>query len=122
MKFLINWFEIPATDIQRAVAFYNRVFGFTLKVIDCGSEKMACFPEINGVSGSITQMEGVEPSSKGIQITMDGGEDLNDRLALVEKAGGNIVTGKTKIEVEGRGYFALFSDSEGNTIGLYSDK
>lgn len=122
MKFLINWFEIPAKDINRAVAFYNNVFDLSLEVLDCGSEKMACFPEVNGVSGSITQMEGLEPSPKGTQITMDGGDDLNDRLALVEKAGGKVLTAKTKIEVEGRGYFALFSDSEGNTIGLYSDK
>lgn len=122
MKFLINWFEIPATDIKRAVTFYNRVFDLSLEVIDCGSEKMACFPEINGISGSITEMEGMEPSAKGTLITMDGGDDLNDRLAMVEKAGGKILKTKTKIEVEGRGYFALFSDSEGNTIGLYSDK
>jgi len=29
---------------------------------------------------------------------------------------------KTKIEVEGRGWFALFADSEGNRVGLYADK
>ena len=29
---------------------------------------------------------------------------------------------KTKIESEDRGYFAMFSDREGNTLGLYSDK
>lgn len=122
MKFLINWFEIPATDIKRAVTFYNSIFGISLEVIDCGTEKMACFPEIGGVAGAITEMAGLEPSGKGTLITMDGGDDLNDRLALVEQAGGAIIKAKTKIEVEGRGYFALFSDSEGNTIGLYSDK
>lgn len=122
MKFLINWFDIPASDIKRSVDFYNALFSFNLEIIDCGAEKMACFPEINGVSGAITQMEGFKPSSDGIQITFDGGEDLNDVLDLVESLGGKIIRTKTKIEVEGRGYFAQVQDTEGNIIGIYSDK
>ena len=35
---------------------------------------------------------------------------------------GKIMMPKTKIEVEGRGWFALFADSEGNRVGLYADK
>lgn len=122
MKFLINWFDIPAVDINRAVKFYSNVLNLDLEVIDCGDEKMACFPEINGVSGAISQLKGFNPSSDGIQITFDGGEDLSEMLENVISAGGKIIKGKTKIEVEGRGYFALINDSEGNTIGLYSDK
>ncbi len=122
MKFLINWFEIPATDINRAVTFYNKVFSLSLEVLDFGTEKMACFPEINGVSGAITETDSLKPSASGTLITLDGGDDLNDLLPIIESAGGSIIRPKTKIEVEGRGYFALFSDCEGNTLGLYSDK
>lgn len=121
MKFLINWFEIPVIDIERAVNFYNNIFDLNLEIIDCGEEKMACFPEVNGVSGSLSQVPGFKPSTGGIQITFDGGDDLNKTLNLVKSSGGEVVRDKTKIEVEGRGYFALFSDSEGNIVGLYSD-
>ncbi|MBD3419208.1 MAG: VOC family protein [Chitinivibrionales bacterium] len=121
MKFLINWFEIPARNIDRAVQFYNQVFDLELKVTDCGGEKMACFPEMNGMSGSISQVAGFTPSPDGVQITFDGGDDLNNTLARVKKAGGTVVREKTVIEALGRGSFALFTDSEGNTIGVYSD-
>ncbi len=122
MKFLINWFDIPASDINRAVNFYNNVFDLNLEIIDCGEEKMACFPDIKGISGAISQAKGFNPSSDGIQITFDGGEDLSEMLETVKNVGGKIVKEKTKIEAEGRGYFALIQDSEGNTIGLYSDQ
>jgi len=121
MNFLLNWFDIPATDIDRAVKFYNDVFNFNLKVIDCGEEKMACFPKINGISGALSQSSGFKPSPDGIQITFDGGNNLNEALNRIKRAGGTIVRGKTNIEADGRGYFAQFLDSEGNTLGLYSD-
>lgn len=121
MKFLINWFDIPASDIERAVSFYNIVFDLDLEIIDCGEEKMACFPDVNGISGAISQVKGFNPSPDGIQITFDGGDNLSKTLEKVAGAGGKIVREKTKIEAEGRGYFALISDSEGNTVGIYSD-
>lgn len=49
-------------------------------------------------------------------------DDMDATLALIKANGGSIVREKTKIESEDRGYFAMFSDSEGNTLGLYSDK
>ncbi|MEP6513059.1 MAG: VOC family protein [Parafilimonas sp.] len=27
----LNWFEIPATDIQRAKKFYETIFGFSME-------------------------------------------------------------------------------------------
>lgn len=121
MKNLLVWFEIPATDINRAVAFYNTVFNLQLTVQDCGEEKMACFPEYNGVSGALSVASGFTPTNQGTQVTFNGGDNLDDTLSRVTAAGGKIVRKKTKIEAQGRGYFALFSDTEGNTLGLYSD-
>jgi uncharacterized protein len=34
---------------------------------------------------------------------------------------GKIHTPKTKIEAEGKGFFAIIIDSEGNKIGFYTD-
>ena len=31
MKNLINWFEIPATDFNRAVSFYKSILGWEVK-------------------------------------------------------------------------------------------
>ena len=44
MQKLIEWVEIPAADFERAVKFYGSVLNLELKIVDCGKEKMACFP------------------------------------------------------------------------------
>jgi hypothetical protein len=50
---------------------------------------------------------------------LDGGDDLNLPLARVEAAGGAVITPKTVIRPE-IGCFAVFRDSEGNHVGLFS--
>jgi hypothetical protein len=40
----VNWFEIPATDLDRAKAFYEYVLGVNLTLQDFGPLKMAWFP------------------------------------------------------------------------------
>lgn len=122
MKNLIKWFDIPSSDFDRAVEFYKNILDVDIKIIDCGKEKMGCFPVDDlGISGSITWAENFKPSADGVLLSFDGGENLNDVLEKVKNNGGKVITKKTKIEAEGRGYFAVFTDSEGNSIGLYSD-
>lgn len=122
MKKLISWFEIPATDFDRAVNFYEKVLDVNIEKFDWGTEKMGCFPN-NGqnTSGSISYAPNFKPSENGVLISFNAGDDLNPVLQRVEKLGGKTVTPKTKIEAEGFGYFAIFIDSEGNKVGLYSD-
>lgn len=121
MSNLINWFEIPVVDFDRALNFYRWVLQTEIEVVDCGEEKMGCFPwDGEGVTGVISLAPGFLPSENGVQITFEGGDDLNYFLDRVEKAGGKIVRPKTKIEAEGRGYFAQFMDTEGNRLGVYS--
>lgn len=123
MEKLLAFFEIPATDFSRAVKFYEAVLGLKFTVEECDEEKMAFFPAAeNEVSGAISwAKKGFNPSGDGVLIHFNVG-DVQETLVLAERNGGKIVRPKTKIECEGMGYFGLFSDSEGNTIGLYSDK
>lgn len=48
MKKLVSWVEIPALDFKRAVKFYNTILKIKLQEVDCGTEKMACFPSGEG--------------------------------------------------------------------------
>lgn len=41
-------------------------------------------------------------------------------LEKVVSKGGNVLIPATKIQAEGKGYFAVFADCEGNSIGLYA--
>jgi len=118
MRKLISWVEIPAVNINRAASFYSKVLNIELTVMDFGKEQMACFP--NG-EGAISQVANFNPSKDGVLVSFDAGENLNHVLKVVVDNGGEIVQTKTKIEAEGRGFFALVDDSEGNKIGLYED-
>ncbi len=118
----INWFEIPAANLERAVKFYSAVFQKEMKVFPADeSRTLALMPPGAGVEegidpcGSILQTAGFEPSAKGPVIYFDPVDDLDQLLRRVEEAGGKIVFPKFRI---GHGYLATFADSEGNTIGV----
>lgn len=121
MKKFIAFFEIPAADFHRAVDFYQTVLDVELPVFECEQEKMACFTEEGETVGAIFHAPGYLPSEKGVIISFHC-DDIAQTLEKVVRKGGKVVLPKTKIEAEGRGWFALFTDSEGNRLGLYADK
>lgn len=122
MKNIINWFEIPVKDINRAAEFYNGLLDLNMKVEDCGEEKYAFFPEKeNQVGGFLSYAPGFKPSIDGVIIYFDVERELDSILKMINSLGGEIIRTKTKVEAEGRGYFALIKDTEGNRIGLYSN-
>lgn len=118
MRKLISWVEIPANDIERASKFYGKLLSLDIQVMDFGKEKMACFP--NG-EGAISQAPNFDPSKNGVLVSFNTEKKIDDVLKIANEIGGKIVQPKTKIEAEGRGYFALIIDTEGNKVGLYED-
>lgn len=122
MKQLLKWFEIPSKNFERAVNFYQKVLDVEISCVECGDEKMGCFPDdgIN-VSGAIIQAQDFIPGDTGVLVSLFCDGDLQNTLKIIVSQGGKIIIPKTKIEVEGRGYFAVFLDTEGNKLGLYSD-
>ncbi len=119
MEKIISWVEIPAENFERAVNFYNSVFNLGLEGMDFGKEKMACFPS---GEGAISLAPGFKPSKDGVIVSLNTGKNLEATLEKIVENGGSVVQPKTKIEAEGRGWFALFTDSEGNRMGLYGDE
>ncbi|HET9432023.1 MAG TPA: VOC family protein [Chitinophagaceae bacterium] len=123
MQNVISWFEIPATDLDRATKFYEAIFGVTLNHLDLTDIKMRMFPveDMNSVSGAVVDSKGFhKPSATdGPLIYLNGNPDLQNILDRVEAAGGKIVVPKSEISPE-YGYMAVFIDTEGNRIGLHS--
>src|SRR4030095_16331941 len=118
MKHLINWVEIPVTDLKRAKKFYNTVFDLEFVEMEQNGNKYAIFPsEDKFNSGALVQGEYYKPSSNGISIYLDGGKDMDNILKHVEKAGGQVIMPKTYTGKE-VGHVGMFVDSEGNKIGL----
>jgi uncharacterized protein len=120
MSSVINWFDIPALDFERAVRFYETVLSCRLHQENMLGARLAMFPAKPGeATGAIMAREGLTPGPGGTTIYLKAGNDLSTALARVEAAGGKVVFPKTFIK-EGFGYFAIMIDSEGNSVGLHS--
>lgn len=120
----LNWFEISVSDIKRAQTFYETIFGINMDVQDTMGRTMAYFPSdgMNGkVSGALVESTMHKPSQEGVKIYLNGNPDLQNALDKVEKAGGKIAMPKTKIS-DDIGHMAFIIDSEGNNVGLHSNK
>ena len=118
MKHLINWIEIPVTNMKRAIEFYSKILGIKFNEIEIGPVKYALFPSDDKFnSGALAQGEYYKPTTDGVTIYLDGGDNLENILSIVKGAGGNVIMEKTFLSKEA-GYIGLFIDSEGNRIGL----
>ncbi len=120
MKNTINWFEIPATNFDRAVQFYSTIFNVQLHnelVMDVQS---AIFPGggEESVNGAIVYGEHYAPSSTGSVVYLNADHQLDAILSRIEAAGGKILLPATDI---GFGFIAYFLDTEGNRVGLHTE-
>ena len=77
MKDAVNWFEIPVHDLDRALAFYNEIFGIEMKVMAFDPEnRFAQFPSEPGrVGGCIIHGPDYTPSQDGVVIYLNGGAE-----------------------------------------------
>lgn len=121
MKNVAVWFELPVADLERAEAFYRAVFGHPLRRETCPDSglQMSIF-DVPGAEtkGALVKGEGFVPSADGALVYLNGGDDLSAPLERVNDAGGFVIMPKTPIGPYG--FIALFSDSEGNRVGLHS--
>lgn len=114
----LTWFEIPATDFDRACSFYGSVLGAEIARSDFNGIPNGILPyQSPGVGGALVQYpEGLEPSIGGTRIYLSVTGPIDDAAARIEQAGGTVLLPKTWIGDPG--YIVLFIDSEGNQVGL----
>jgi uncharacterized protein len=123
---VVGWFEIPVENMERAIKFYEAVFGFELSSNKMGSLDMAWFPWIEkgmGSAGSLVHSPGnYKPSSDGVLIYFTAfSGDVSIELERAKQNGGQILMEKTLIS-DDIGYMGLFLDTEGNRIALHARK
>jgi predicted enzyme related to lactoylglutathione lyase len=121
-KHAIHWFEIFVSDLDRAVRFYQAVLDIELRRHTEDGRPMAIFASAvkEGVGGALVQQPGRGPTEAGVLVYLDADGKLDASLARVERAGGQVVMPKTDIGAPG--FIALLHDSEGNTVGLHSER
>src|ERR1700712_4725738 len=105
MKNAISWFEIPATDVDRAQKFYEAILSISMITMDMPNAKMRLFPlddAMEGIGGSIVDTGGFhKPSATdGPLIYLNGNPDVQNILDKVEAAGGKILVPKMEISPE----------------------
>lgn len=120
----VGWFEIPVTDMERAMKFYETVLGIKLDRHTMEDYDMAWFTMLEnkpGAAGSLVKGEEYTPSQQGALVYFSSPSgDLENELKRVEEAGGKICSPKKPIGEWG--FMAIITDTEGNNVALHSMK
>jgi predicted enzyme related to lactoylglutathione lyase len=111
----IVWFEIPADDLNRAKAFYSKLFGWKIEKFP---GPMEYWHIDTGGSDDVPDGGMMKRQQSGQTITnYISVPSVDAAAAKVEKLGGRICMGKTA--VPGMGYFVICTDPENNTFALW---
>ena len=110
--------EIPTTDPAAAGKFYSELFDWKLQVDPTFNYHM--FQAEPGPGGAFVQVGeapggGYKPGEVLIYVSTD---DIDATLARVEALGGKTLEPKT--EIPQTGWFAIFADTSGNRIALFT--
>ena len=125
---VINWFEIPVTDSNRARKFYETILDIKMNTqfMKEGNEEATFFPSVPGViaatsgrvSGVLVKNERAKPSREGTLVYLNASPFIQAVIDRIEAAGGKILVPKTTARY---GCYAVFIDTEGNRVGLHSE-
>lgn len=105
-------FDIGCRDRAGAIAFYEKVFGWTPKEAAFNTEMTTGGGK--GIDGAVTAL-GHEPHNY-VMIYMEVA-DVTAACAAIREAGGEITVGPVDIP-DGGGKFAWFKDPEGNLLAI----
>ena len=112
---VMRWFAVNADDVQRAKAFYERVFGWTCE--PWGPPDFYVVRNAGAtLNGGLHERGELKPGSRtlGFEVSF-GVADAKQLVRAVEAAGGRMT--QQPSEVPGVGLICYFEDTEGNVIG-----
>jgi len=107
-------FEIPTKDVRRAEQFYSNLFGW--KMNSSTFPGYTLFETSKPPGGGLEKRE---PFTNGVMIYIFV-DEVTESLDKAKRAGASIV--KEKTEIPNVGWFGLFSDLDGNVIGVFQAK
>jgi uncharacterized protein len=118
MNHAINWFELPAKDFNRAVTFYDTIFGAPLRRGEFGGMPHGFFVKGEESIGAVVLNPNYTPGAQGTVLYLNAGDQLDTIISRVKSAGGKVVLPKTSIGEQGA--IAIVLDTEGNQVGLHA--
>ncbi len=113
----VEFFEIPADDLERAKAFYQAIFGWEINAIPMGSDTYWMFTTGEKPPTNAGLMPRRMPGQPIINYITVPSVDATSRKIV--EAGGQIMVPKTA--VPGMGYFIGCLDTENNPFAIWED-
>lgn len=94
-KHTISHIEIPSPDLQKAVDFYSKVFGWETEVMPDGTYTIFKIGDSgNGGGFDSSSLPAEDKVGPGIVIDV---EDITEKFEDIQKAGGKVIKEKTEI-------------------------
>jgi uncharacterized protein len=115
-------FEIHASNPERAIAFYQKVFGWSFQkwegpmpywLVTTGSDDQP------GINGGLLQRQGGEPvhgQAVNAYVCTIGVESIDKSISAAEANGATVAV--PQMAVPGIGWLAYYKDTEGNIFGM----
>jgi len=118
----VGWFDIYVSNLERAKKFYEQVF--SIKLVDLPIEwgKQSLFPfdqDGPNISGALVEKADMTPVGNNTVVYFET-DDCIAEENKIQKAGGKII--RPKMSIGEFGFVSIFTDTEGNTLGLHSRK
>jgi predicted enzyme related to lactoylglutathione lyase len=117
---IVNWFEIPTANLERAVTFYETLLGIRLKREVFGGTPHAVFVGDKDAAGALIHDAKRKPSTDGTLVYLNAKKDLDGCIERATRAGGRVVLPKTDIGAPG--FIAIVADTEGNHVALHMER
>ena len=115
----VVWFDLPCTNLDRAIAFYSAVLGCAVSKEEVPGFTFAVLPHSdNTVGGCLGVTPDNPPADHGILIYLNCDGRLDAAIDAVGKNGGSVL--KPKESIGPHGFRAIVKDSEGNRVALHS--
>lgn len=121
-----TWVEIYVEDMGRARKFYESVLKIEMIPMatpgDFGDLEMLSFPwdeDGANISGALCKMPDMNPGAGGTLVYF-ACDDCETEQNRVTAAGGKVL--QPKMPIGEHGFCSVVMDTEGNSIGLHSNK
>lgn len=109
--------EIPATDFERAIAFYESILNVKIEVGDHGGHAGGLISSAGSAQRAVILCvpDFLQPSKQGINVYFNV-KNIDEVVKKAEEQSGSVVVPPTDNGQGGK--FAWLIDSEGNRIAL----
>jgi predicted enzyme related to lactoylglutathione lyase len=110
--------ELNTTDVDKAKAFYGKLFEWTLEDVPMGESSYTLIKVGKGTGGGI--MKHPVPGAPSAWLAYVEVDDIEKATKSAESLGAKVMKGVT--EVMGMGWLSIIIDPTGAALGLWQTK